>query len=61
LNFSSANQELGFKHGLNRVASNYIIVGKSANISVYDGSTKNDDQNIYVKGTGAGKVRLFVF
>lgn len=61
LQFSTANQELAFKHTLNRVATNYIIVGKSANISVFDGITQNDTSTLYLRGSGAGIVRIFVF
>lgn len=59
--FATANTELGVKHPLGRVPRGYLLVGRSADIRVFDGGTANTSQLIFLRASGAGTARLLVF
>lgn len=58
--FTGAN-EIGMAHGLSKIPSGYIDYGKSADIRIYDGTTPNTVDTIYLRSTGAGTIRVLVF
>lgn len=60
MEFPSATQ-IRAVHTLGRVPIGYIQVGASAAITVYDGTTANDFESIYLRSTGAGTVNVLVF
>ena len=58
--FTAANTAtkvyVGFK------ANRYVITDKNANITVYSDTTQaSDDQNMYLKASGAGTVKMKVW
>jgi len=59
--FTAANTSVAVKHNLGRVAANYIVAGKSAEITVFDSGTSNEENVLYVQASGAGTVRLLIF
>jgi len=59
--FPSANLTIAAKHTLGRVATNYILVGSSAPMSLFDSATKNEENVLYVQSSAAGTARVLVF
>ena len=59
--FLAANTETSFPHNLGKVPRGYIPVSLSANMVVYDGSTKNDSNRFYLKANATGVAKLWVF
>lgn len=46
--------EFAVPHGLGLVPTGYAVVGKSADVGVYDSGTAHDKTNLYLKATAAG-------
>lgn len=59
--FTASATNVSLVHTLDRVPMGYIVVGRSAGITVYDGTTANTDKLIYVRASGAGTVKILVF
>jgi hypothetical protein len=59
--FTAANTETKVAHGLGKVPQGYITVGRSADVRVYDGASDSTSENVFVRASGAGTVRLLVF
>lgn len=59
--FSASNTETAVKHGLAFIPSNYILVGSSAAMSIYDGATSSDKTFIYLKASATGTARILVY
>jgi hypothetical protein len=60
--FSALNTDTYVEHGLAFVPSNYFVIGRSADIRVYDGSSSNDGKLAYFRAAGTtGTVRMFLF
>jgi len=59
--FSGANVTMAAEHKLNRIAANYIVVGRTANMTIFDGTTDNTKDATYVQASAAGTARLLVF
>jgi hypothetical protein len=53
--------EARLSHSLRRMPTGYIVYGKSADINVYDGATANTTENLYLRASGAGTVKVLVF
>lgn len=49
------------RHTLKTIPSGYIVVKRSADVQVFDGSSENTDQFLYVQASAPGTVRLYVF
>lgn len=59
--FSSANTEVAVGHGLGRNPNGYILVGATAAMSLYDGSSANNDKTLYLKSSASGTAQVMVF
>lgn len=59
--FSAANTSVTVPHTLKRVPSGYVLCGASAAMSIYNGSSANDKNNIYVKSSATGTASILVF
>ena len=59
--FSTANADIEIRHGLDFVPSNYIVVGTSAAMSIYDGVTSGDRSFFYLRSSAVGTARVFIF
>lgn len=59
--FNGANQTTAVKHTLGRVATNYILVGSSAAMDLFDGNRNNEENVIYIQSNAAGTARVLVF
>ncbi len=60
--FTSLNTNTQAQHGLDFIPSNYYVVGLSADMRVYDGSTDNSKNFVNFRCAGTtGTARLFVF
>jgi len=61
VSFTVANTNTQIKHGLSYVPSNYLVVGASVDMGVYDGSEDSTLDFIYLKSSAIGTARIFVF
>ncbi len=59
--FTAANTEQSFNHLLGQVPQGYIVVYKSASMTVYDGTTQPTADRIYLKSSALGTARVWVF
>lgn len=59
--FASANATVAAKHTLGRVANNYILVGASVAMDLYDSATKNEENVLYLQSNAAGTARVLIF
>jgi hypothetical protein len=59
--FTGANTNTQVRHGLAFTPSNYIVVGLSANMVVYDGTETNNGVYANFQATATGTARIFVF
>jgi hypothetical protein len=57
--FTASGIEVALKHNLGVVPQGYFKL-KGPNVTIYDGDTAATEQNIYVKSTGAGTVKILV-
>ena len=61
LTFSEANVQASVGHALKRVPQGYLLVGGTAAMSIYDGTTPNTDELLYLRASAAGTARVLVF
>lgn len=61
IRFSTADVEVATPHGLGRVPSYYIQMGSTVATNIYDGSSANTAQLLYLRASVAATVRLVVF
>lgn len=61
VDFEDADTDTKIRHGLSFVPSNYFVVGLSVAMTIYDGDTANNADNIYLKSSAIGTARIFVF
>lgn len=59
--FNGANQTVAAQHSLGRVATNYILVGSSAAMAIFDGNKENENNVLYIQSNAAGTARIMVF
>jgi hypothetical protein len=52
--FVTAGVDVSVAHDLGRIPAGYIAVGRSAGISVYDGSVPSSETLLVLRATGAG-------
>ena len=60
ITFSTANVEVATPHGLGRVPSYYIVLGSSVATNIYDGSSANTAQLLYLRASVSATVRVLV-
>lgn len=61
VNFTAANTEIPVPHSLGMVPQGYLDAGKSAAITVFDGTTSNTSSTLFVKSSGVGTAKLLIF
>lgn len=59
--FSAADTDTEIRHGLQFVPQNYFVVGTSAAMSIYDGSTDATKVFFYLRSNAIGTARVFLF
>jgi len=59
--FGAADTEVEVRHGLDFVPNNYLLVGSTAALSLYDGVTENDKTFCYIRSNATGTARVFFF
>lgn len=59
--FSTANFEFAVPHNLNRMPIGYLVGKSSVATSIYDGTTTNTVDFLYVKSSVIANVKLIVF
>ena len=59
--FTGASQTVGQQHNLGRVPTGYIVSQRSTGVEVFDGTTGNTSDTLYLQSTGAGSITVFVF
>lgn len=59
--FNGANQTVAAQHTLGRVATNYILVGSSVAMDIFDGNKDNENNVLYIQSNAAGTARVMVF
>lgn len=59
--FSAISTDVQIPHQLRSVPTGYIVVGRSADIQVFDGAAENTSQFLYVRASALGTARLYVF
>lgn len=59
--FSGTTSNLAIEHGLGRTPEGYIIVSRSVNITVFDGTSGNTDTVLNLGSSGAGTVSVMAF
>lgn len=57
----AANSDTKVTHGLERMPNGYIVIGKSGNITVFDGTAASTTSELYIQATATGTVKLLVF
>lgn len=59
--FSAVNTDTAINHGLGRVPQGYIVIGRSANLVVYNGASQWTSSLIYLRSSALGSANMFVF
>jgi len=59
--FVNANVNTNIVHTLGRAPIGYIVVGKSVNMSVYDGEGERNSNTISLKSSVAGTAKVLFF
>lgn len=59
--FSLADTDTIIPHGLSYTPTKYIVLSRSANFVVYNGSQSGDLQNFYLRSSGTGNISVFIF
>lgn len=61
LNVTFSGVEASVSHGLGFVPNGYIIVGKSGDFNVYNGTTAWTTTNLFLLASGNGSAKILVF
>jgi len=61
VDFNKANTDIQVGHNLGRAPNGYIVVGRSASMTVYDGAQAADADNLYLRSSATGTARILVF
>lgn len=59
--FSAANSDQIVNTGLRRIPQNYIVINRSANMTVYNGNAASSVGTIYLRSSAVGTARLLIF
>lgn len=59
--FSAAATNQAIAHGLGRAPSGYVILRKSANVSVWDGTNNFSATYLYLAADAAGTITVMVY
>lgn len=58
--FTAANTDTAIDHTLNRTISQYLVLSRSANMVIYDGSSASTSSRIYLKSSATGTATIFL-
>lgn len=58
--FTSTSVDTAVPHGLGRAPNGYIIVKRSANMVIFDGSTENTDSVLYLRTSATGTASVII-
>lgn len=61
VNFTSANNQVQVSHGLGQTPTGYILVGSSAAMSLYNGTSANTGELLYIRSSAVGSASVLVF
>jgi hypothetical protein len=61
VNFPTALEEIGVSHNLGRVPVGYLVIGKSANMNVYNGVNNWTMKSLFLRSDAAGVATILVF
>jgi hypothetical protein len=56
--FTASAVNVAVAHGLGRVPAGYMVVGRSANVTVYDGSDPSTESELVLRSSGAATVQV---
>lgn len=59
--FNAANQEQAVPHTLNRIPGGFMLVGSRDPTTVYNGTSANTPQILYVRASAVTTAKLLVF
>ena len=59
--FTASNTNTTITHGLSYTPTKYIVLSRSANFVVYDGSTNADLTNFYLRASATGTISVLIF
>ena len=59
--FSSANADVRVEHRLGFNAQNYLVLKRSADLTVYDGINASSETVIWLRSSAVGTATIFVF
>jgi len=60
VNFTVANSDVRIDHGLDRIPIGYVQIGQSVATTVYDGTTSTTKNNIFLRSSAIGTVKLLI-
>lgn len=61
LTFSATNTDTSVAHGLGRVPTGYLIIGRTANMGIYNGAASNTATNLILRSSSVGTASVLVF
>lgn len=61
VNFTAANSDVSFSHGLGRAPIGYISIGNSAAMQIYNGSAANTTDIMFLRSSAIGTAQILVF
>lgn len=61
VDFTAANAQTQVSHTLGKVPGGYFLVGASAAMSLYNGTSANTTELLYIRSTAVGQASVLVF
>ena len=58
--FSAANTDTPLDHNLNKIVTNYIVLNRSANMVIFNGSGASTSSRIYLQSSAAGTATVYL-
>lgn len=56
--FTTSGVDVAMAHGLDRVPVGYLVLGRSANVGVYDGADPSTEAMLVLRSSGAATVKV---
>lgn len=60
ITFPSASTSVAVTHNLGKLPVGYVVIGKSGNVQIWDGTPAADTQKIYLQASGAVTATVMV-
>jgi hypothetical protein len=61
VSFGAANTEVQIGHTLKKVPSGYIVAAASVAMQVFNGTSANTSEFLYIQSTAAGSAQILIF